>query len=168
MRGCWNRQTGTFEVRVSNDVWVQVPFLAPRKKSLLSTDKGGFFQWYIAVAIWYTVRRMIYLLRKHDIISVPSYAKRISSAKQISYPQGISSVTEGNGYHCKKPLLSGRQKRFLSWRREWDSNPRCVAASLVFKTSSLNRSDISPNTAKPPCGGFTMAEWEGFEPSRAF
>ena len=28
--------------------------------------------------------RMIYLLRKHDIISVPSYAKRISSAKQIS------------------------------------------------------------------------------------
>ena len=31
MRGCWNRQTGTFEVRVSNDVWVQVPFLAPIK-----------------------------------------------------------------------------------------------------------------------------------------
>ena len=30
MRGCWNRQTGTFEVRVSNDVWVQVPFLAPK------------------------------------------------------------------------------------------------------------------------------------------
>ena len=30
-RGCWNRQTGTFEVRVSNDVWVQVPFLAPEK-----------------------------------------------------------------------------------------------------------------------------------------
>ena len=30
------------------------------------------------------------------------------------------------------------------WRREWDSNPRRVAASLVFKTSSLNHSDISP------------------------
>ena len=30
------------------------------------------------------------------------------------------------------------------WRREWDSNPRYVAVSLVFKTSSLNRSDISP------------------------
>ena len=30
------------------------------------------------------------------------------------------------------------------WRREWDSNPRPVAGSLVFKTSSLNRSDISP------------------------
>ena len=30
MRGCWNRQTGTFEVRVSNDVGVQVPSLAPK------------------------------------------------------------------------------------------------------------------------------------------
>ena len=30
------------------------------------------------------------------------------------------------------------------WRKGWDSNPRCVAASLVFKTSSLNHSDISP------------------------
>ena len=30
------------------------------------------------------------------------------------------------------------------WRREWDSNPRPIAGSLVFKTSSLNRSDISP------------------------
>ena len=29
MRMCWNRQTGTFEGRVSTDVWVQVPLLAP-------------------------------------------------------------------------------------------------------------------------------------------
>ena len=29
MRGCWNRQTGTFEVRVSYGVGVQVPSLAP-------------------------------------------------------------------------------------------------------------------------------------------
>ena len=28
-RVCWNRQTGTFEGRVSKDVWVQVPLLAP-------------------------------------------------------------------------------------------------------------------------------------------
>lgn len=27
------------------------------------------------------------------------------------------------------------------WRSEWDSNPRTFLASLVFKTSSLNRSD---------------------------
>ena len=33
------------------------------------------------------------------------------------------------------------------WRREWDSNPRHIAVSLVFKTSSLNRSDISPNAS---------------------
>ena len=29
MRLCWNRQTGTFEGRVSADVWVQVPSTAP-------------------------------------------------------------------------------------------------------------------------------------------
>ncbi len=43
----------------------------------------------------YGLRRMIYLLRKCDIISVSSYAKRISSAQQISYPQGISPVPTG-------------------------------------------------------------------------
>ena len=31
------------------------------------------------------------------------------------------------------------------WRRGWDSNPWCVAASPVFKTGSLNHSDTSPN-----------------------
>ena len=30
------------------------------------------------------------------------------------------------------------------WRRERDSNPRCLSASLVFKTSAINRSAISP------------------------
>ena len=30
------------------------------------------------------------------------------------------------------------------WRRERDSNPRCLAASPVFKTGSINHSDISP------------------------
>ena len=30
LRVCWNRQTGTFEGRVSKDVWVQVPLLAPK------------------------------------------------------------------------------------------------------------------------------------------
>ena len=30
------------------------------------------------------------------------------------------------------------------WRRERDSNPRCLSTSLVFKTSALNRSAISP------------------------
>ena len=32
----------------------------------------------------------------------------------------------------------------MKWRREWDSNPRSREGSLVFKTSSLNHSDISP------------------------
>ena len=32
-----------------------------------------------------------------------------------------------------------------NWRRERDSNPRCLSASLVFKTSAFNRSAISPS-----------------------
>ena len=32
----------------------------------------------------------------------------------------------------------------LIWRRGWDSNPRPLSESLVFKTSSLNHSDTSP------------------------
>ena len=31
------------------------------------------------------------------------------------------------------------------WRRGWDSNPRSLSESLVFKTSSLNHSDTSPS-----------------------
>ena len=31
------------------------------------------------------------------------------------------------------------------WRRGWDSNPRPLSESLVFKTSSLNHSDTSPH-----------------------
>ena len=46
MRVCWNRQTGTFEGRVSTDVWVQVPSLAPdstnyRGVLFLSRNKKG-------------------------------------------------------------------------------------------------------------------------------
>ena len=36
-------------------------------------------------------------------------------------------------------------KQVCSWRRERDSNPRCLATSLVFKTSAFNRSAISPH-----------------------
>ena len=34
------------------------------------------------------------------------------------------------------------------WRRVRDSNPRILSESLVFKTSSLNRSDNSPGLFK--------------------
>ena len=44
-----------------------------------------------------------------------------------------------------RPLgyFSKAYKIFI-WRRERDSNPRCLATSLVFKTSALNHSAISP------------------------
>ena len=40
--------------------------------------------------------------------------------------------------------------RIPVWRRERDSNPRRLAASLVFKTSSINHSDISPCRDQTP------------------
>ncbi len=44
------------------------------------------------------------------------------------------------------PLMRNPPTRggFSHWRRVRDSNPRFLSESLVFKTSSLNRSDNSP------------------------
>ena len=74
------------------------------------------------------------------------------------YPYAIiQNVAEKMGFEPMRPYtnpngLANRPLQPLEyfsvsaeiWRREWDSNPRCIAASLVFKTSSLNRSDTSP------------------------
>gem|GEM_PF-1849381 len=62
------------------------------------------------------------------------------------------------------------------WRREWDSNPRYVAVSLVFKTSSLNRSDISPKIPEYysmknlfcQSNNKLVQTWSGFARLRAF
>ena len=47
---------------------------------------------------------------------------------------------------ANRPLepLEYHSVNILLWRRGWDSNPRSLSESLVFKTSSLNRSDTSP------------------------
>lgn len=48
----------------------------------------------------YDMRRMIYLLHKHDIISVLLYAKGIyHPAKADIIPAGYITRSEGNGYH---------------------------------------------------------------------
>ena len=54
------------------------------------------------------------------------------------------------------PSLSG----WIKWRRERDSNPRCLSASLVFKTSAFNRSAISP------CCGTSESYYNSFLPER--
>ena len=40
-RQCWNWQTGTFEGRVLYDVWVQVPFAAPKNYDRPPANAGG-------------------------------------------------------------------------------------------------------------------------------
>ena len=42
-------------------------------------------------------------------------------------------------------LGTSPNKKQILWRRERDSNPRYLSVSLVFKTSAINRSAISPH-----------------------
>ena len=74
---------------------MDIPQIKPPFQVLASAKKDIFavfaYEFELLLKMIYRLRdmiyglcRMIYLLRKHDIISVPSYAKRISSAKQIS------------------------------------------------------------------------------------
>ena len=54
-------------------------------------------------------------------------------------------------------VLPNDNLRSAFWRRGWDSNPRPLTESLVFKTSSLNHSDTSPHaSATSPCLLFQM------------
>ena len=59
----------------------------------------------------YDLRRMIYLRCKYDIISVPSYAKHISSTAGGYHTEGISPVPIGTDI-IKKPLYF-RKEVFL-------------------------------------------------------
>ena len=52
------------------------------------------------------------------------------------YNSPKANITEKNGNRITITVLF--------WRRVRDSNPRFLSESLVFKTSSLNRSDNSP------------------------
>ena len=65
---------------------------------------------------------MIYLLRKYEIISVPFIRKAYIICEADIIASAISSVTVGNGYHCKKPLLSDRQKGLFSCQRATKSS----------------------------------------------
>lgn len=47
----------------------------------------------------YGLRRMMYLLRKHDVISVPFIRKAYIICKADITAKAISSVNAGNGYH---------------------------------------------------------------------
>ena len=53
--------------------------------------------------------------------------------------------------------VKGSQQTLHSWRGERDSNPWAVSDSPVFKTGSLNLSDISP---------YLMAGWVRLELTR--
>ena len=61
----------------------------------------------------------------------------------------------------KAHICPDRQMCAFFWRRVRDSNPRFLSESLVFKTSSLNRSDNSPCAANhsthcPKCQAYCL------------
>ena len=73
---------------------------------------------------------------------------RAKNCPPDSFSPGCAWVALSNPISA--PKSSTPAGVLLFWRREWDSNPRWVAPSPVFKTGTLNRSDISPDTEKPP------------------
>ena len=80
----------------------------------------------------------------------------VKEKHQPLYQKLVLNMAEKEGFEPSRQLshptpLAGEPLRPLGyfsisrfWRRERDSNPRCLAASLVFKTSALNHSAISP------------------------
>ena len=54
----------------------------------------------------YGLRRMIYLLRKHDIISVPFIREAFIICEADIIPAGYITRSARNGYHLKKSHLS--------------------------------------------------------------
>ena len=66
----------------------------------------------------------------------PTYSLSRGAPSPLGYFRILSSKG-GTAVKCSAPCI-------IRWRRGWDSNPRFLSESLVFKTSSLNRSDTSP------------------------
>ena len=57
----------------------------------------------------------------------------------------LPSLRSGRPFESRSaPKEIAARRRHFFWRRVRDSNPRFLSESLVFKTSSLNRSDNSP------------------------
>ena len=84
--------------------------------------------------------------RKTRRICIGFYAQmeRFELSHRLSQSTPLAGEPlEPLGYICLCGCL--QQSRLSeSWRRERDSNPRCLSTSLVFKTSAINRSAISP------------------------
>ena len=53
--------------------------------------------------------RMIYLLRKCDMMSIPSYAQRISPAKRISFAEQISPAPSGTDIIAKSSFAEAKE-----------------------------------------------------------
>ena len=81
----------------------------------------------------------------------------IIARSAISYRRYITRDRR-NGYHCKKPLLPGRQKRFFTWWRRGES-------ICIFVLTDKNRGSArSSPRAQQPTGLLHFARSTHLEP----
>ena len=97
---------------------------------------------------------------KKPSLSIKSHAhnkRPTETGEPLLCQRALAFMAEKEGFEPSRQLshptpLAGEPLRPLGyfsmpvqfWRRERDSNPRCLSTSLVFKTSALNHSAISP------------------------
>ena len=99
----------------------------------------------------YGLRRMIYLLRKYDIISVPSYAKRISSTAGGYHIEDISPVPSGTDIIEKTDFVL-RQSRFFhgagygNRTRLLGLGSRCTTDVLTPRVNGLYHKESAKST----------------------
>ena len=70
------------------------------------------------------------------------------SPNKLNFSSGHILIIYKNNINARLWKLAVSHFAILQ-RRRWDSNPRPLAESPVFKTGSLNHSDTSPNNAQP-------------------
>ena len=80
---------------------------------------------------------MIYLLRKHDIISVPFIREAYIICEADIIASAISPVRAKERISLKKVSFVSRQKRLFSWRARRDSEPRTFGGRSPILTVSF-------------------------------
>ncbi len=110
----------------------------------------------------YGFRRMIYLLRKHDIISVHSYAAGIYHPPKVDI---ISKI-----YHpFRKERISLKNDKFLSKLVVFHGRSSGTRTrGLLVPNQARYQTALYPGKSLPPCGkpqrGNTVVARLGFEP----
>ena len=101
------------------------------------------------------------LLGTSPSMAEPKFFYLVSGPKTVSMQLHCRQIRQclikraGNNVHTKL-ICTADSLSAYGQRRRWDSNPRPLSESLVFKTSSLNHSDTSPKQCFNSLTGLLM------------